>query len=95
MEDNFAFGIRIEDAALHACIERSYLYRLFMRYEGCSPLAYLTNIRLSRAAVLLTESSLSVSEIGTAVGFFDGSHFTKAFMKKHGCTPGEYRKKRQ
>ncbi len=92
IEDNFAYRIKISDIALHACIERSYLYRLFMRYEGISPLAYLTGVRLSHAAELIKNEMLSVTEIGTSVGFFDASHFSKAFFAAYGKTPGEYRK---
>ena len=94
MEDNFAYEIRISDVALYACLERSYLYRLFMRYENCSPMEYLTALRLSHAAELLRKTSLSTAEIAAAVGFFDASHFSKAFAKKYGVSPGEYRKKR-
>ena len=93
IEDNYAFGIRVQDVALHACVERSYLYRIFMRHEGISPLAYLTGVRLAHAAKLLKEGARSVSEIGCAAGFFDASHFSKAFLKKYGCTPGEYRRR--
>lgn len=92
IEDNFAYDTQIGDVALHACIERSYLYRLFMRHENCSPMQYLTKVRLSRAAELLRQTSLSVSEIADAVGFFDASHLSKKFIKKYGITPGEYRK---
>ena len=94
MEDNYAYDIHISDVALHACLERSYLYRLFMRHEGCSPMEYLTHLRLSHARGMLKEDSLSISEIAAAVGFFDASHFSKAFLKKYGTSPGEYRKRR-
>lgn len=93
IEDNFAFGIRVQDVALHACIERSYLYRLFMKHEGCTPLAYLNKIRLDAAQKLLADRALSVSGIAVACGFFDASHFSKAFYAAHACTPGEYRKR--
>ena len=92
MEDNFAFGIHVQDVALHACIERSYLYRLFMKHEGCSPLAYLNKIRLEEAKKRLLQETNSISEIATDCGFFDASHFSKAFIAKYNCSPGEYRK---
>ena len=94
MEDNFTYDIHIRDVALHACLERSYLYRLFMRHEGCSPMEYLTQLRLSHAAEQMKDDSLSIAEIAASVGFFDASHFSKAFSKKYGTSPGEYRKKR-
>lgn len=94
IEDNFAFNVRIQDVAQYAHLERSYLYRLFMRYEKMSPLEYLTEVRLSHAIALLANDSLSTAEIACAVGFFDASHFSKVFSKKYGLPPGEFRKNR-
>ncbi len=93
IENNFSFGIHVQDVALHACIERSYLYRLFMKHEGCSPLAYLNKIRLKEAKRLLADEAYSIASVASACGFFDASHFTKAFCSACGCTPGEYRKR--
>ena len=92
IEDNFSLGIRISDVALHACIERSYLYRIFRKHEKCSPIAYLNRIRLEEAKKHLIKETLSISEIAGACGFFDASHFSKAFLAAYSITPGEYRK---
>ena len=92
IEDNFALGIRVSDIALAACVERSYLYRLFMLHERCSPLAYLNKVRLNHARTLLTDQTLSVAEVADASGFFDASHLSKAFYAQFKKTPGEYRK---
>lgn len=92
IEDNFSLGIRISDVALHACIERSYLYRIFRKHEKCSPISYLNKIRLEEAKKRLIGEALSISEIAGACGFFDASHFSKAFLAAYGVTPGEYRK---
>lgn len=92
IEDNFCLGIRVSDIALAACVERSYLYRLFMQHEGCSPLAYLNKVRLNHARTLLTDKAHSIAEVASASGFFDASHFSKAFYAQFKKTPGEYRK---
>ena len=51
-------------------------------------------ITLSRkiSKSLLTETSLSVSQVGESVGFVSSSHFSHIFRKTEGCTPSEYRK---
>ena len=84
----------VEEVAKSCFVTESYLYRLFMQHEGCSPMEYLTSLRLSHAAEQLRQTALSISEIAAAVGFFDASHFSKKFTKKYGITPGEYRKQR-
>ena len=45
-----------------------------------------------RAVSLMAHKQLSIDEIAVSVGFYDLSHFTKAFTEKYGTTPGKYRK---
>jgi len=67
--------------------------RIFRVAVGCSPSEYLTELRLKQAALLLTTTSLSVSEVALEVGYMSLSHFAKAFRLRFGSTPREFRKK--
>jgi AraC-like DNA-binding protein len=49
-------------------------------------------LRLDFAARQLATSSASLAEIASAAGFADQSHFTKAFQRATGMTPGEWRR---
>ena len=84
----------VEQVALHVNIDRSYLYKLFRQYRAMSPSAYLMQCRLDRAAKLLENRELSISEIGFFVGFYDASHFYRAFSARFGTTPQKYRDER-
>ena len=84
----------VEEVAAHVNIDRSYLYKLFCQYRGMSPSKYLMQCRLDRAAKLLENRELSISEIGFFVGFYDTSHFYRAFSAKFGTTPQRYREER-
>ena len=66
--------------------------RAFGLYLGTSPMKYLTEVRLARAAALLSENKLAITDIASAVGMSDSSTFAKSFRRKFGITPTEYRK---
>jgi AraC-like DNA-binding protein len=51
---------------------------------------FIFAIRLKRAAQLLRESGMSVTEIAYNVGFKDPSHFSKLFKKQFGVSPKSY-----
>ena len=91
VEDNYTFDITVADLASHVCIDRTYLYRLFLKYEGRSPSRDLAEYRLSKAATALEDSRQSISDVALSSGFSDLSHFYKAFSAKYGMTPKKYR----
>ena len=72
----------------------SYFSRIFKEKFGVSLTEYITRRRLSHAITLLSESTLSVEEIGERVGFPDKSSLYHAFSRYLGTTPGEYRRGR-
>lgn len=67
-------------------------HRKFTQILGVTPNEYITTIRLNAARKLLEETDQLVADIATTVGFYDQSHFTKAFKKARGLTPGAYRR---
>ncbi len=68
-----------------------YFSRIFKNTYGCSPRSWLMRERMRRAALLLTESSLSVSEIAATIGYDDVYAFSKIFKKYKGKSPRNYR----
>ena len=73
-------------------IDRTYLYTVFKNKAGISPMSYLNNVRLEKAKWMIEYSDFSNTDIAIASGFYDYSHFSHAFKKKFGLTPGEFRK---
>lgn len=69
--------------------------RCFQENLGQSPFSYLMEYRLYKACSLLEHTSLSVTEIGSACGFNTSSYFGKSFRSAFGCSPREYRNRRQ
>lgn len=93
VEDHYSYDIKVQDIADWIGIDRTYLYRIFVREIGMSPKVYLTQQRLEHAMRMLCSSNYSISEIAYSCGFCDMVSFHNHFRKKTGMTPGNYRKR--
>ena len=92
MEDHMAYDISVSDIAYHVKIDRSHLYRLFVKHLGTSPSKYLADMRMKRAIGLMEYDMLTINEIALSSGFYDLSHFSRMFIAKYGVSPGKYQK---
>ena len=93
IEANYDRNISVSELSERLFIDRSGVYRMFMEEFGVSPKRYILRYRLSRAAKQLRETDVSVTDAALNAGFFDRSHFNKAFRAFYGVTPTEFREK--
>ncbi len=91
IEQNFQNNITIEDIAAVCGINRSYFGKIFRKSIGRSPQQFLMNYRMVKATELLKLTSLSIAEIGSAVGYENQLHFSRAFKTIYGVSPREWR----
>jgi AraC-like DNA-binding protein len=84
-----------EDLAAIACMSRSVFVQHFKRAVGLPPYQYRQGLNLTRASMLLRNTSMSLPDIASAVGFATSSSLIKAFGKRFGTTPRKYRLLRQ
>ena len=84
--------ITLKEAASLAKMSVPQFVRLFKRVAGMSFITYLTHVRLSRAAHLLKESSLTIAQVACEVGFSDQSYFDRRFKEAFGQTPRDFRR---
>ncbi|NQT59464.1 MAG: helix-turn-helix transcriptional regulator [Bacteroidetes bacterium] len=68
-----------------------HFIRSFTAVYGLSPLQYILQLRISRAAELLENTLLPISQIGDQCGFEDSNYFSRVFRKRMGCSPRQYR----
>ena len=61
-------------------------------FRALGPNAATFKAVFDAARQLLETSSMLVADIATACGFYDQSHFTRAFIRERGVTPGVYRR---
>ena len=81
----------VEQLAHDLCMERTGLYKKLTALTNTTPVAFIRQVRLQRAATLLKEGKLTVNEIAERTGFSSPSYFTKCFKKEFGVLPSEYR----
>ena len=91
IEQNFQNDISIEDVAAVCGINRSYLGRIFRTSTGRSPQEFLIHYRMTKAAELLKLTTLSIGDIGSAVGYENALHFSRAFKNVYGVSPRTWR----
>lgn len=89
---NFTCRIKIEDIARYVGLDRTYLFKLFVRDVGTAPQEYLIRYRLEHAARLLRETNLSTAQIADSCGFRDSPSFCKHFKARYNASPLGFRK---
>ena len=84
--------IKISNVTQKFNTNRTTLTKTFKSILGVSPIDYLNRIRISKAAFLLRESSMTVNQIMIETGFNNRNYFNKVFKKQMGCKPSECRR---
>ncbi|WP_348822190.1 ligand-binding sensor domain-containing protein [Flavobacterium aestuarii] len=83
----------VEQLSRDLCMDRTGLYRKLIALLDESPSLFIRNIRLQRAARLILDEELSISEITEKVGFSSSSYLSRCFQEMYGCRPSEYAEK--
>jgi AraC-like DNA-binding protein len=91
IRDDLTVGALAKRANLH----QDYFSRLFLRYTGERPLAYIHMKRIERAQYLIATTGMSCMQIAEATGFETVPYFSKIFKKVTSLTPGEYKKRNE
>jgi AraC-like DNA-binding protein len=81
----------IDELAREAGVHPDYLARAFRLRFGVPVGTYVRRLRLEWAAARLAATEEPIARIALDAGFADQSHFTRAFKRYAGLTPGEYR----
>lgn len=81
----------VAHAADQAGFSVSRMRMLFKQATGLSPKKFQLGARINRAARLLAESSLGISEIAEQTGFESVYHFSRQFKRMRGVAPSHYR----
>ena len=84
--------IGLADMARAAGLSPFHFARVFKLATGQTPYQYLAAQRLKRAIDYLAHSDLPLAQIALACGFAGQSHFTAAFTRAMGVSPGRYRR---
>lgn len=94
MEDCVEDLLRMDSLARRLGVSADKLERCFRSELGVTPSHYYRNLRLRRAADLLTHSSLRVGEVALACGFNNAANFSRAFRDSFGYAPRGVRQRK-
>ena len=84
--------LAVEDVVSEIGLGRTVFFNKLKGLTGLSPIEFIREIRIKRAAQLLRAGEHNVSEITYMVGMSDSRYFSKCFKKVYGMTPSEYKK---
>ncbi len=71
---------------------RTVFFNKLKSLTGLSPVEFIREMRIKRAAQLLEEQRYNITEVTYMVGMNDSRYFAKCFKNTYGVTPSEYRR---
>ena len=74
-------------------VSRTMLFTKIKAWTNFTPNEFIQEIRMKRAAQLLEQNKINISQISYKVGFNNPKYFSKCFQKKFGETPSQYQSK--
>ncbi|MFG1606118.1 helix-turn-helix domain-containing protein [Actinoplanes sp. NPDC049265] len=92
LRDHLGDDVTLDDLAAVSAMSKYHFLRTFQRRLGVTPHRYLTRLRMSRAAELLTGTGQSVQQIAFACGYRSPGQFAAAFKREYGVSPRNFRR---
>ena len=91
VQANIAMPLQVDRLAALAELSRAHFVRTFTAALGISPSAWVLERRLDRIERLLIATDMTIAAIAEATGFADANYLAKAFRRKRGMSPLEFR----
>jgi transcriptional regulator GlxA family with amidase domain len=85
--------LSVEALAARTSLSPRHFSRRFTAAFGCAPARYVEDLRMSEARRMLSQDGVSIQRVVAAVGFASADVFRRAFERRFGLPPGEYRKR--
>ena len=92
VKNNYEKKILLEDVAEQFGFHPNYFSEMFKKETGKNFSIYLLEVRMEAAKELLRDSSGTIYEIASRVGYKDSKYFSQQFTKIVGIKPTEYRR---
>jgi len=90
IHQHYQDNINLEQLAQVANYSTYHFIRYFKQATGKTPYDYCMEVKIEKAAELLRDKTLSVTEVCYTCGFTNPSHFSTVFKRKMGVTPSKY-----
>lgn len=93
IQAHYAEELTLARIARSAAVSENECLRCFRSMIGSTPIQYVKQVRVQKAAELLASTDRKISDIGMACGFQEMSYFAKTFRELKGCTPSVFRRR--
>ncbi len=93
IHEHYAKDFPVEALAKTVYVSPSYLFRIFRKKMGVTPMHYRNLVRVDKAKLLLLDRTLKMEEVADRVGFEDAKYFARVFKKETGASPSEFRRR--
>ena len=90
--DHYDKALSLEIIAAHFYVNKCYLSRIFKEASGFTVNEYINMIRIRRARELLSNTSMSITEVSESVGYETITYFERVFHQYTQTSPSRYRK---
>lgn len=91
IQDHIADDLTLDQLAEVAQLDKYYLCKMFPHYFRITPMDYVRNRRIEKAAELLRDHGLSITNVASLCGYTSLSYFGKVFHKMVGLSPLAFR----
>ncbi len=92
MEKNMDNGdLMVDDLVHELAVSRSVFFKKLKMLTGFSPIEFIKEMRVKRAAQLIERGDYNMTQIAYMVGINDPRYFSKCFKQRFGMTPTEYK----
>ncbi|WP_213979262.1 AraC family transcriptional regulator [Sphingomonas sp. dw_22] len=85
-------GLALADIAARLNMTVNHFIKAFRETEGVAPYHWFMQRRIARSMAMLRDETMTLSKVADECGFADQSHFTKAFTRLLGVSPGRWRR---
>jgi AraC family transcriptional regulator len=92
LQEHLSGRLGLSELSATAGVHPSHLARSFRKHFRCSIGEYQRKARIQRAMEKLTSSTAPISEMALELGFFDQSHFSRAFKCEIGISPRQFQR---
>ena len=93
INDNYKDHIDLKKLGDLCNMSPNYFHKIFKQTVSITPANYMMLLRMNTSLKLLKNKSNTIKSIALELGFTDVPHFSKAFKKYYGITPGKYQRK--
>jgi AraC-like DNA-binding protein len=94
IEEHFLRLESLDAIAKETFVDKTYLCRMFRRFDNQTPYQLLVRLKMNKAAEMLEDTDKMVKQVAISLGYANAFHFSRTFKSTFGISPKEFRRLR-